>query len=113
VAAAKNINIAAAGKIFPRESLMTNHEIAAVFREIADILKLRGDDWFKIRAYLKVIQAIEQLQEPVEKLVKEGRAREITGVGDAIEKKLNELIATGKLAMLERLKSEFPEYKGV
>jgi DNA polymerase (family X) len=92
---------------------MTNHEIAEVFKEIADILQLKGEDWFKIRAYLKVIQSIEQLQEPVEKIVQEGRAREITGVGDAIEKKLNELIATGKLAMLERLKTEFPEYKGV
>jgi DNA polymerase (family 10) len=113
VAAVKNINIAVAGKIFSPESPMTNHEVAAVFKEIADILKLKGEDWFKIRAYLKVIQVIEQLQEPVEKIVKEGRAREIPGVGDAIEKKLNELVATGKLAMLERLKSEFPEYKGV
>jgi DNA polymerase (family 10) len=92
---------------------VTNNEIIAVFREIADILKLKGEDWFKIRAYLKVIQSIEQIQEPVEDMVKEGRARDIPGVGDAIEKKLNELISTGRLAMLERLKSEFPEYKSV
>lgn len=90
---------------------MTNEEIAGVFREIADMLKLKGEDWFKIRAYIKVITSIEKLQEPVEKIVKEGRAREIPGVGEAIEKKLNELVATGKLTLHEKLKSEFPEYK--
>jgi len=90
---------------------MTNEEIAGVFREIADMLKLKGEDWFKIRAYLKVITSIEQLQEPVETMVKEGRAREIHGVGEAIEKKLEELAATGKMTLHEKLKSEFPEYK--
>ena len=91
---------------------MTNEEIARVFKEIADMLKLKGEDWFKIRAYLKVVQSIEQQQEQVEKMVKEGRAREIPGVGDAIEKKLNELAATGKITLHEKLKSEFPENKG-
>jgi len=90
---------------------MTNEEIARVFKEIADMLGLKGEDWFKIRAYLKVVQSIEKLKEPVETMVREGRTRQITGVGDAIEKKLNELVATGKLELHERLKGEFPEYK--
>lgn len=89
---------------------MTNQEIARIFKEIAGMLELKGEDWFKIRAYLKVVQSIEQLQEPVEKIVKEGRAREITGVGEAIEKKLDEIVASGKLTLHEKLKSEFPEY---
>lgn len=91
---------------------MTNEEIAAVFKEIADMLGLQGDDWFKIRAYLKVVQSIGQLQEPVTKMLQEKRLREIPGVGDAIEKKIEELVTTGKLTLHEKLKSEFPEYKG-
>jgi DNA polymerase (family X) len=91
---------------------MTNEEIAAVFKDIADMLKLKGEDWFKIRAYLKVVQSIEQQPEPVETMVKEHRAREIPGVGDAIEKKLIELAETGKITLHEKLKSEFPEIKG-
>jgi len=90
---------------------MTNEEIARVFKEIADMLGLKGEDWFKIRAYLKVVQSIEKLSEPVEQMVREGRARQIPGVGDAIEKKLDELVTTGRLAFHENLKSEFPEYK--
>ena len=46
------------------------------------------------------------------KLAQEKRLREIPGVGDAIEKKIEELVATGKLTLHEKLKSEFPEYKG-
>jgi len=90
---------------------MTNPEIAQVFKEIADMLVLKGEDWFKIRAYLKVVQSIGQLTEPVETMVREGRTRQIPGVGDAIEKKLAELVATGKLTLHEKLKAEFPEYK--
>ena len=91
---------------------MTNEEIAKVFKEIADRLKLKGEDWFKIRAYLKVVQSIRLLNEPVEKMAEEKRLREIPGVGDAIEKKIDELIATGKLTLHEKLKTEFPDYKG-
>jgi DNA polymerase (family 10) len=91
---------------------MTNQEIARVFKEIADMLGLQGEDWFKIRAYLKVVQSIEQMQEPVEKMASEKRLREIPGVGDAIEKKIEELVTTGKLTLHEKLKAEFPDYKG-
>ena len=90
---------------------MTNEEIAQVFKEIADMLGLKGEDWFKIRAYLKVVQSISKLTEPAEIMVREGRARQIPGVGEAIEKKLAELVATGKITLREKLKVEFPEYK--
>ena len=91
---------------------MTNLQIAGVFKEIADMLGLKGEDWFKIRAYLKVVQSIEKLEEPVEKMANEKRLREIPGVGDTIEKKIYELLATGKIAAHENLKTEFPDYKG-
>ena len=91
---------------------MTNQEIAKIFKEIADMLGLKGENWFKIRSYLKVVKSIENLTEPVEKMVAEGRTREIPGVGDAIEKKLQELAATGHISLHDRLKAEFPEYKG-
>jgi DNA polymerase/3'-5' exonuclease PolX len=42
----------------------------------------------------------------------EKKLRQIPGVGDAIEKKIEELVATGKLTLHEQLKAEFPEYKG-
>jgi DNA polymerase (family 10) len=91
---------------------VTNAEIAAIFTDIAEMLKLKKENIFKIRAYEKVARSISDLREPVEKLVSENRVKEIPGAGEAITKKLTELVNTGKLAFYERLKAEFPERPG-
>ena len=88
---------------------MTNTEIAKVFLDIAELLKLKKDNIFKIRAYQKAAHSIEELAVPVEQLVAEGRLKEIPGVGEAITKKITELVTTGRLAYYERLKAEFPD----
>jgi DNA polymerase (family 10) len=88
---------------------MTNSEIAAVFADIAAILRLRKDNIFKIRAYEKVARAIEGLTVPAEQLVAENKISEIPGAGEAITKKLTELVNTGRLEYYEKLKAEFPE----
>ena len=86
---------------------MKNTEIAAVFKDIAEMLKLRKDNIFKIRAYQKAARAIEELPVEVEQLVAEDRLKEIPGVGEAITKKITELATTGKLGYYEKLKAEF------
>ncbi len=88
---------------------MTNAEIAAVFEDIAEMLTLKKDNIFKVRAYQKVARAIRELNVPVERLVAENRIGEIPGAGEAITKKINELITTGRLEYYEKLKAEFPE----
>ena len=91
---------------------MQNSEISSIFNDIAEMLKLKKDNIFKIRAYEKVARAIGELTEPVEKLVAENRLKEIPGAGEAITKKLTELVTTGRLAFYEKLKQEFPERAG-
>ena len=88
---------------------MTNAEIAAIFDDIAEMLKHKKENIFKIRAYQKVARAIEALPVEVEQLVAENRLKEIPGAGEAITKKLTELVATGKLSYYERLKAESTE----
>ena len=88
---------------------MKNAEIARVFTEIAELLKLKKNNIFKIRAYQKAACAIEELPVAVAQLVAEDRLREIPGVGEAITRKITELVTTGHLAYYERLKAEFPE----
>lgn len=89
---------------------MENSEISAVFDDIAGMLEAKKDNIFKIRAYRKVARSIEALGEPVEQLVAEGRLREISGAGDAIVKKITELVNTGKLEYYDKLRAEFPEH---
>jgi DNA polymerase (family 10) len=88
---------------------MNNTEIARVFQGIAYLLKSKKDNIFKIRAYERVAKSIEQLPIEVEQLAREGRLKEIPGVGEAITKKLTELVTTGRLEYYEKLKAEFPE----
>ena len=90
---------------------MNNSEIAAVFDDIAEMLKLRKENIFKIRAYQKAASSIKELPIEVKQLVAEGRLEEVPGVGEAITKKITELVTTGKLDYYEKLKSEFLERK--
>ena len=85
---------------------MTNQEIAAVFREIANLLEKKKENWFKIRAYRKVADEIEKLTVELSRLADEGKLREIPGVGEAIAKKITEMLSTGRLQFLEKLKAE-------
>jgi DNA polymerase (family 10) len=88
---------------------MNNTEIAAVFWDIAALLEKKKENWFKIRAYRKVADSIEGLSVPVGQLVAEGRLKEIPGVGEAITKKITELVTTGSLEYYQKLKVELRE----
>ena len=90
---------------------MNNTEIAKVFTEIADLLERKKDNIFKIRAYRKAASSIGELPVEVEQLVKEDRLKEIPGVGEAITKKITELVNTGRLEYYEKLKAELAEAK--
>ena len=87
---------------------MKNAEIIEILENIAVLLELKGENTFKSRAYQKTARSIESLAEDVDKLVAEGRLQEIPGVGEAISKKLTELVSTGRLDYYEKLKAEFP-----
>jgi len=88
---------------------MNNKQVAKVFQDIADLLELKEENPFKIRAYQKVVRSIEHLPVEVEQLVREDRLKEVPGVGEAITKKITELITTGKLGYYEQLKADFPD----
>ena len=90
---------------------MNNTEIAKVFEDIAELLKLKKENIFKIRAYEKVAKSIGELPVEVEQLAREGRLKEIPGGGKAIAKKITEMVNTGRLEFYERLKAELAEVK--
>ncbi len=85
---------------------MKNAEIARVFQDIADLLELKKENIFKIRAYQRVARSIEQLPVEVEQLVREGKLKEIPGAGEAIATKITELVTTGHLEYYDKLKAE-------
>lgn len=88
---------------------MNNAEIIKILDEIAVFLELKNESIFKIRAYEKAARSLEFLSEEISGLVKEDRLKGIPGVGEAITKKLTELVTTGHLEYYDKLKAELPQ----
>lgn len=87
---------------------MTNLEIAALLRKIAAAYLIQNENRFKIIAYEKAADNIEQLTEQVEDIWKEGKLDDIGGVGKTIASHLNDLFTTGKVQQFEQILSAVP-----
>ena len=88
---------------------MENAEIIDVLNDIAALLRIKKESIFKIRAYEKVAKTIAEMGVDIKQLARENRLKEIPGIGEAIDKKITELVTTGKLQYYENLKSEISE----
>ena len=88
---------------------MDKHEIARLFEEIGILLELQAENPFKIRAYHNAARALENLEEDLDIIVKEGRLREVSGIGEHIAEKISTLVLTGRLSYYEDLKKTIPE----
>jgi DNA polymerase (family X) len=89
---------------------MTNAEVAKVFDEIADLLEMKGENQFKIRAYRQAARTIKKLPSEVERMVRNGDSlQDIPGVGEAIAKKIDDLVKTGHVKVHDELRTEFPQ----
>jgi DNA polymerase (family X) len=87
---------------------MEREQIAQIFSEIALLLDLKGENPFKSRAYVNAARTLENLSEPLEKIVEEDRLAEIQGIGDSTARKICELLETGRLRYYEELKAATP-----
>lgn len=88
---------------------MKNLEIATIFRNIAKILEIKGDNPFRIRAYEKAAQNIEGLTDDIENFIRQDRLREIPGIGKDLAEKITEIVNSGRLKAYEDLKKTIPE----
>jgi DNA polymerase (family 10) len=79
-----------------------------VLIEIGVLLELKGENPFKTRAYANAARTLEQLSEPLDKLISEERLGEIKGIGSALQQKITELVTTGRLGYYEELKTSLP-----
>jgi DNA polymerase (family 10) len=88
---------------------MNNHELADTFTLIANLLEIKGEVIYVTLAYRKAAESLSSLGRDANEYWKEGKLREIPGVGKAIAEKIAELLNTGQLQFLEKLKQEVPE----
>ena len=85
---------------------MRNFEVAFIFYDIADMLEIKGENFFKIRAYRRAAYTIENLTMEIEDLAKQSRLSEIQGIGKALSEKIYEILNTGTSA-ISKLKMKF------
>jgi DNA polymerase (family 10) len=90
------------------ETYFSNQQLADKFRQIGDLLEVKGEVIYKILAYRKAADSLENLGWEAYDLWKEGRLTDIQGVGKAIAEKMDELFSTGRLEFQERLEQEVP-----
>ena len=83
-------------------------QITEILEEIGVLLELKGENPFKTRAYANVARTLESVTEPLEKLVAVDRLGMVKGIGEGLQKKIVELVTTGKLAYYDELKASIP-----
>src|ERR1044071_4128122 len=88
--------------------MMNNRQLAESFTMIADLSEIKGENIYKTLAYRKAADSLLNLGREASEYWKEGKLEDIPGVGKAIAEKIDELMSTGKLNFLEKLKKEVP-----
>jgi len=87
---------------------MRNLEISKLFHEIADLLEIKDENVFKIRAYRRAAMNLESLTEEVEAVAARGALTEIAGIGKDLAAKIQQALDTGRIDYLEGLRKEVP-----
>jgi DNA polymerase (family 10) len=87
---------------------MTNPEVAATFRLLADLLSIRGESVYRVGAYRRAAESIGGLSESLQAIKRRGELEEIPGVGKDIAQKIAELLDTGTFKLLQEVEAQFP-----
>jgi len=86
-----------------------NADIAAIFEQIADLLEIRGDNPFRIRAYRNAARSVGEFGREFKGLIESGAGLpKLPGIGADLSAKIHEIVATGRCAVLDKLRKEMP-----
>lgn len=86
-----------------------NADIAAAFEEIADLLEIRGENTFRVRAYRNAARTVADFGPDIKSLFdKGGELPKLPGIGADLSAKIREIAGSGSCALLDRLRKEFP-----
>jgi DNA polymerase (family 10) len=85
-----------------------NFAIARLFYEMASLLQARDESVFRVRAYQRAAQTLETLHEDVAAVAARGGLTALPGIGRDLATRIDEYLATGRIAQLEALRAEVP-----
>ncbi len=86
-----------------------NSDVADKFNRVADLLDIKGENEYRIRAYRNAAQTISGLSRSVVESVEKGEdLSELSGIGKDLAGKIEEIVKTGELEQLRQLEREVP-----
>jgi len=85
-----------------------NLEIAKLFNEIADLLEIKDENIFKIRAYRRAAINLESVTEEIESVAERGGLTDIAGIGKDLAAKIGQALETRRIEYLDELRKEIP-----
>ncbi len=87
---------------------MDKDQIAAILDEIGTLLEIQGENPFRSQAYHNAARAVQQLEEDLPTLVRDGRLGEVRGIGETLQQKITVLVTTGQLPFYDELRGRTP-----
>lgn len=87
---------------------MGNKDIARQFNLLASLMELHGENAFKTKAYSSAYLTLRKWEAPIASMSPE-ELDAMPGVGASVVTKIKELLTTGKMEALEKLKAITPE----
>ncbi len=86
-----------------------NADIAEIFTEVADLLEIEGANQFRVRAYREAARTIEGQSRSAREMMENGEdLTRLSGIGEDLAGKIEEIVKTGKLSQLEEIRRETP-----
>ena len=86
-----------------------NAEVVDLLQAIGDLMELRGDESFKVRAYREAARQMDRVTEDVGTLAAEDRLTDVRGIGPSIARTIREYLETGESKQLTALREQVPE----
>jgi DNA polymerase (family 10) len=86
-----------------------NKEIAEMFRRLADLLEIRGENPFRVRAYRAAAQTVESLPRSAQDMLEDGEdLSELPDIGEDLAGKIKVMVETGEFPLLKQIEKETP-----
>lgn len=88
--------------------MLTKDELAGALKETGLLLRLKGANKFKTKAYVAAARTIQKTSRDVDLLVRENRLRELPGIGDSLASYITQMYLEGESPLLNKLRAELP-----
>ncbi len=87
---------------------MDKDEVVRILEEIAELLELKGENSFKVRAYRNAARSLLNMEKDLTDVVKKGTLIDYPGIGESLATKIATLVLKGRLPYYEKIKRSTP-----